>query len=868
MKLLETTLQLADNKHHLLVDSLNLSSLGQMADIYQMSIVPINPNKKNTDYFEIYFPHIQLSGANLHQAFFNKQLYISDFIVYKPLININKIGKWETNKNIATNYQTDIYNMMSDYIRKLTIRKLTLNSGVLKLLQSNSDKSNFELSNEFSIDMYNFEIDKNSEQRKNKLFFSDNIDLVLKDHSFTLADGVHKIFAKEIGILSSDKKVYMNNANLYPDIQSKNFENMYISIIANIPNVEINQANIFDLFTNGSLSVQNIHVNNPSIKLLFRNENEKEKKSKPKNTKPKMIIENFESIRAKNIIIDNGLLELARSKNKQSVPYANAHIDIMIENVSVTQNEGHFDFNYKNFESKLKDLTFDLPDNIHTVKIGNINYSLQQKELLLQQASIAPSKSYPANEKKLFFDIKIPDIKIGNFDFEEYLNNKTLDIGTLTANKPSVKIEDKRIENTQNKKFSPYKMQLFGTVESFAKHVKAKKININEASFSLNNTKNLSLSNIDIEGTAFRIDKYESSENRLLNCDNVRLSVSDIKKPLGTNGHYTYSIDKMILYSDGRFDIHNANLKPTISRDEYAKIKKYQTDYFTISNAHFSGNDFNLNEFIENQSVIIGNLTADFDRVTIHRNKTYPLHPDQKPPMPQEAIRKAKLKMQIKQASITSNYFEYTELEPEAIDTSMVFFTNLRADISNINNIQVEKNEQMPALIQAMLMGQGKMIINSTWDLHSFDNKFTMNAQCYQIPLKTLNPITEPGLKLSIREGLNQKLEASFTANNDSSVGTMKFAYNDLKVSILNKKNGEVREGKFISFLVNTLALRSDNPRKGRILMPVKFKFYRDKQRSVVGYCWRSVYAGIQATLGIKEKETKPEDEIKKPDNE
>lgn len=136
-----------------------------------------------------------------------------------------------------------------------------------------------------------------------------------------------------------------------------------------------------------------------------------------------------------------------------------------------------------------------------------------------------------------------------------------------------------------------------------------------------------------------------------------------------------------------------------------------------------------------------------------------------------------------------------------------------------------------------------------------------MNAICHEMPLALLNPITEPSLNLSVREGINRRLEASFKANNDSSVGTMKFTYNDLRVSILNQKDGEVKEEKFLSFLINTLALKSDNPRRGRILIPSRFTHHRDKQRSIVGYCWRSIYAGIQVSLGMKDKEKQPEED-------
>lgn len=110
-------------------------------------------------------------------------------------------------------------------------------------------------------------------------------------------------------------------------------------------------------------------------------------------------------------------------------------------------------------------------------------------------------------------------------------------------------------------------------------------------------------------------------------------------------------------------------------------------------------------------------------------------------------------------------------------------------------------------------------------------------------------------MKLSIREGFNKNLTTYFEANEDSSFGTMKFSYSDLKISVLNDKDGSINEDKFISFLANTFAVKSDNPRPGKMLTPVNVKAKNNKQRSFINYCWSSVFSGIKNTFGLKEKE-------------
>jgi len=249
----------------------------------------------------------------------------------------------------------------------------------------------------------------------------------------------------------------------------------------------------------------------------------------------------------------------------------------------------------------------------------------------------------------------------------------------------------------------------------------------------------------------------------------------------------------------------------------------------------------------------------DIEYASIHRDKTYPLHPDQAPPMPQEALRDLEQKINIKQLDIHVPTFEYTELMPGAKQKSYIEITDIDAKVTNITNIdkQLKQNHLMPLQIEGSLMKEGRTEIDINFDNRSLSNDFTFNATCFEMPLQTLNPITEPGMNLSIKDGINRKLTTSFEANGDSAIGTMRFKYNDLKISVLNTRNGVKKEGKFVSFLINTIALKSDNPKRGNFVLPVKYKNYRNKRRSIVGYCWRSIFAGMKETLGLKKEENK-----------
>ncbi|HOO84694.1 MAG TPA: hypothetical protein PLS94_09030 [Prolixibacteraceae bacterium] len=857
LKFNDIDLQLANESHLLTIDSLNLSSEGQKASIFSMKLKPniqsstAQNDTNNSVWFDFDFPKIELYNANLHRAFFYKELYINKFNIHNPVLNFEKFGQWKVENNIQPD-STNIYNLISDYMKSITIKQLNMIDGKLNLVQHKSNESEFALSNDFSIKMINFEINSQSNQKNDKLLFSDDIDLILKKHSFTLADNVHRIDAAEIGILSTQNRIYVKDAKLYPMILSSWFEKMPLTFFAEIPLIDINKTDIFGLLKNGEMPIDQLKIHQPKMKLLLNNQ--VKQNAEKENKKPVFLLKNLQLLKANKIVIENGLLEVAKYENQKSRSIAHTKINFELDKLHIANKNDKFETNYNNVMIGLADLNFDLPDNRHVFNIEHITYQQNAKNLVSKNISLKPKSETDTKQRAQYFNISVPVMQINGFDFFDYIESNELKLKSISINQPNISISDKRIDSRT--KFSFYDNNWHSDLNSIFKTISIESISLNDAAINIDKTKPLKLSNIDVDLSGFIIDQNNSNQGKLFGAETVNFKISNLNGKT-KNGYFAYKANQLTFNHNGDFELTNLSLEPTLSKKEFAEINRFQADYFQISPCNVKGTGLKLKNLLDEGDIFIDQLNVDFNRVAIHRDKTYPLHPSQRPKMPQQALRDLKQKLEIKKAYINFNHFKYTELEPQASDTSYVFFTEGTANISNITNINqlLLKNPLMHSTIDAKLMGIGPTNIKIDWNVYSFNNEFTFEGKVEQMPLSLLNPITEPGLKMSIREGINQKLEVNFKANGDSAIGSMRFAYNDLRISVLSNKSGKLREEKFLSFLVNSMALKSDNPKPGRILLPVRFINYRDKQRSVIGYSWKSVYAGIQATFGIKNKE-------------
>ena len=857
-----TGLQLADNFHRLLTDSIFLSSEGKTADIYNFRILPVKeiPNidslAKNEirEVFDFRFPRIQLSGADLHRAFFNKELLIDDLNVFDPSINIEIFGKMKVDDRKTNAYQSELYSLISDFLLKINIASLKMDNGQLSLTQHRKNQPTIDLSDLFSIQMYNFELDSLSSRKKNKLFFSDNIDLILKKHSFTLADGVHKVDADEIGIVSTQNMIYIKNARMYPDVLAKNFNNLPVTAFANIPSVKITGADILGLFNKGRFPVKTITLLDPRIKLLFQPEAKKDTQSVQP---PQFILKGLKSASSDLVIIKNGSLELTNYQNQKSSTFATTTVDFTLNNFLVENNNNIFKTSYGDFDFTLKNTEFNFADKSHNLTIGKANYKLSEGLLKISDFKLKPLENIQQNNQREYYTLDFPDLTLTDFNLLKFIEDKTIVASDLILNNPEFEINDKRIEKRTT--FSPYHIGLYPTIKDYIKKIDVSQVDINDGTLNLEYYKPVHLNHLNLIGTNFLIDKNSDQQERLFSCENLICEMKNMKGKT-KDGFYNYGIENIRINNKGDFTVTGMSLNPAYPEAEFNRRKVYQDDYITINHVDLTGNGFDIKRYVDNEEISVKKSNFLFDQVEIYRNNHYPLPKDFRIEMPQKSLRDMSQKFIADSISVSCNRLKYRELEPQASQETKLFFTDIQSTISHLTNIKENlSSDQFAYLtVNGKLMGIGDINAKIDMNLRSLGNEFTMEAECGMMPLRYLNPITEAGMKLSIKEGINNKLSVYFEANEDSSVGHMKFSYNDLKISVLSDKDGLVKEDKFISFLANTLAVKSDNPRPGRILIPSSVYAKRESDKSFVNYCWRSVFSGIKNTLGMKEKEEKP----------
>jgi len=299
---------------------------------------------------------------------------------------------------------------------------------------------------------------------------------------------------------------------------------------------------------------------------------------------------------------------------------------------------------------------------------------------------------------------------------------------------------------------------------------------------------------------------------------------------------------------------------PKVDRDKYQKLKGVQSDYFNgrIDSVYVINPD--VRRWFDDDEFVGELASVDGLDLSIYRDKRIRFDENQRPQMLQDLLRNSNFAFHIDSLMLKNSNISYTEQPANTDKDGRIRFSSVTASVIPLSNIKA-KNTAIPDFElrgRATVMDSCQLNTVMKFKMNDVRNSFTADGVLSPFNMAVLNPVLEPLASMSVRSGRVNDFRFSFNADDLGSNGNLYFGYNDLKIAVLEKKNGNTKEAKFASFLANSLLLRSKNPR-GKELSPDEISFRRDPSRSTISYVWKSVFSGIKNTLGIKDNKQEPE---------
>lgn len=847
-------MQLVDQLHRVTIEKIDISSSKRKATIEQFHLFPItheNTEEKlkkfgNSELYEVKIPYLFFLNTDIHQAFFNKKLTIGNIRIIEPKINFESFANLKIKEEEGQGID-EFYKLLSNYIKDIDIRQIEAKDGQLKLTNHDRKGKTIGFDNKFNLILDKFRLNKD-EIGKHKLLFSENIDLKIKKYLFRLSDKVHYLQADEIGLSTFDSRVYMYNAILYPDITNPDYKKLHWNILLTIPSVSISGVDLLGLYFDGKLSAKDFTITNPDIKLYKVND---EKKNFDFKEFSLLLPNEIREISINKFLLKGGELQLLKEIDNNHLKYLNGFIGMQANDLKIVNDKTRNSSNITSevFTTKLKNIWFEPIGKNQRIELEMADYSTNSKKISLKNLSITPKNINPTKNQFIF---SVPDIQLNSFNIDLAYTKDQYFFEQIALSKPEFIFYK---NTTDSSRFNPYTINLYTYFKDFADVFSTKQLTLEDASFLLHTKeKTIEQSGIDMNLSGFKVDK--NNDRRFLFSDQFEFSFNNVTR-YDRKKMYKFQFEKLGFSSlDNHFVVSGIHIEPQYSKEKFSQRTSYQTDYFTGSLQEIRFENMDLERWFDKQEVVGKRLQFKGLEMDVYRDKRIPFNEKQRPPMPQDLLRNFDLKFYFDSLELSNANISYAEQIEESPEAGRVDFKNINARLKPFTNIPylIGTSGKSQLDVSGNLMGGPVISARVNIDMASPINSFELTGNIATCPMDILNPMTKPAALMEINTGTLEKFEFHFTGDNELAKGKLKFAYDDLNISILEIKDGSAHKSKFSSFLANSLMIKSKNPR-GKILLPDDINYKRDPSRSILNFWWKSIFDGVKNTFGIKDKE-------------
>ncbi len=844
-------MKLADNLHKINVDHISIQSFNRKLEIDNLQLKPVvkNPDFKTMQRFnrsEIYnisVPKITLWGINLRDAFFYNKLTIDKFQVISPKIHFENFGilrKTKEKKEIS-----EVYQLIFKYLYDFNINEISIPDGNFTWINHTKKGKTTSFDNEFSGTLYNFKLNEN-ELKKERLLFSDNFDISVKNQLFLLSDSVHILRAGEINFSSKKSGLYIKNATLYPDVHSDKMSKLTTTYRVYIPQLQVSGFDYLKAYYSREFKLSTLEINSPKFEIYNRAGASKSlNMNRFKFPLPAFI----KSLQLKTLKINNGNVvnyEVEGDKHKSKSSFA---VDVSIPQVAIKNNsQNQIQISTGNLLATISDFNAPLGDH-HKLFIENLAFNRKEKTVKISNLNV---KAYTQKSSDNRFVISAPQIFFSGFDVKNAIENNYFKFDEIKLVKPDIAIEvndsvkGDKLEFAQN-------LDLYPFVEPYVDKVKIGNLLLQNLNLNFNWFEKVLINKqFNVRFNQINIGKNSKPEN-LLNSKEFELSTTNLKFKTDDD-FYEFSSDSLI-YNSVKHNtvLRNVSVTPLLSNDEFHRKIKYQTDYVRGKISFIELQNVDENRWLQNKTLHAGALVIGETNLDIFRNKRLPFNEKQRPPWPQDLLLKIKTKFIFDSVLLQPSVLKYSELTNSSDTPGFIEFTNLTFSTGKLSNIVSEINQNPRLIVNAStkLYNEGLLTIQFNFDMTPKSYRHNVTGNLSPMPLSSLNNMVEKSTPVSIVSGDLNRFQFDIHFNENRAAGKLFLGYDNFEISVLRSSENGRKKSKLASFWANKMVLNSKNP-KGKTFLPTAISYERNEQRSIINYWWKAIFTGAKETIGIK----------------
>jgi len=488
--------------------------------------------------------------------------------------------------------------------------------------------------------------------------------------------------------------------------------------------------------------------------------------------------------------------------------------------------------------------------------VSLLNGSIQLQNVRLIPDTVAYLKTDSSKRSTNLFKIKASSLDISGLRVIKLILNKTVQLSTLTLNKPDfivMKMNDTiKVDSTKT---------LYEQVPKILRGAKVDLLRINDLSY-MQQIKRDTIENgvrwsgLNLAFESISIDSLQQQGSTIfLFSKNMRVQSADMKFA-SSDGMYKFEVGEFRLSTkDQMIDVKGFKVIPQYPELEFTRRMAEPGDRYDFVFSKIAARKVNFSQLEKEGNLGVSNLTFENAELRVFNNKALQGRSiDKTRNFPHIAIRKLDLPLKIDTMFIKNFDIYYKELNPNSNKSGTAFFTNVYGTLHNITNdsLQLKKDSWCRTSFQANFLGKAKLLVDINMNISDKDGEFNYKGSLGRGDNRVYNKLLEPIAMVKIEDGTIRKITFDVNANRYGSTANVLMLYDNLKVSVLGKDGKVLKKKGLLSFLANSFLVKNSNPRKeGEAPIVANISHLHPQHKSFFNLMWKSIFTGLKVNLGI-----------------
>ncbi len=463
-------ISLADSLYFLRADQIGFSLSKSILWGKQITLVPnFNSSRIKSaitgDFFQIDIPDLSIEGVDLYKALVGKEAEIKNIdlkdIRFKILRNNQPIRRITETRGKIKLQTANVYTIISGALKSIAVDTFSIKNASFEYFRNLYDLNPELRIASVNIDLYNFFLDSLAHLDQNKIYYSDDIELQLRNLTMKLRDEVHYMNSEEILISTKRSLININNSILFPDkklnLQSGRPINMISCLL---PDLVFYNVDLKQVFNRRIIDFDRLEINEPDITYTkYRKSRNPDPRFKsPENffqeENEKVIYDllqkYIEQIKGNSIQISHGQIRFLRQYEKMEKKVFSGNFDLIMQDFIMDSVHGMNRDGYfysRDFTLDAHALLFESPDSSSHLEVDRLHVNTEDS--LIEVFNFSFNKlsnprfieSRITKRSNVSYSFAFDELRVTGLNHKKLFLEKVLKANSIVLKKPDLWLE-------------------------------------------------------------------------------------------------------------------------------------------------------------------------------------------------------------------------------------------------------------------------------------------------------------------------------------------------------------------------------------------------------------------------------------------